>query len=109
MLSVPVSQPEMSNPNPRRFLSADGLIKTLRFRFKQIPDARRQSSVVHRLPDVLMAAFAMFSLKDPSLLAFQDRIHDGAIKLLYRLDAVPSDSIVLNWQELATKKPASPR
>jgi hypothetical protein len=61
----------MSNPNPRRVLSADGLMKTLRFRFEHIPDARRQSSVVHRLPDLLMAAFAIFSLKDPSLLAFK--------------------------------------
>jgi len=79
-------------PNPRRFLSADGLIDTLRFRFNQISDSRREASVIYPLPNVLMAAFAMFSLKDPSLLAFQERINDEAIKSLYHLDAIPSDS-----------------
>jgi len=48
--------------------------------------------VIYPLPNVLMAAFAMFSLKDPSLLAFQERINDEAIKSLYHLDAIPSDS-----------------
>lgn len=64
----------------------------LRNRFEQVPDTRRQASVAYSLPDVLMAAFAMFSLKDPSLLAFQERRHDEAIKSLYRLRVVPSDS-----------------
>jgi len=39
-----------------------------------------------------MAAFAMFSLKDPSLLAFQDRLDDPTLKNLYRIDKIPSDT-----------------
>jgi len=33
------------------------------------------------LPDALVSAFAMFSLKDPSLLAFQERRSDPNLKV----------------------------
>lgn len=39
-----------------------------------------------------MAAFAMFSLKDPSLLAFQERLEDPSLKNLYRIGNIPSDT-----------------
>lgn len=79
-------------PKPRQFLSADGLLDVLRKRFDLVPDPRRADSAVYPLPDVLMAAFAMFLLKDPSLLAFQNREDDRAIQSLFHLPAVPSDS-----------------
>ena len=41
-----------------------------------------------------MSAFAMFSLKDPSLLAFDDRRRDpnDNFRTIYGIDRVPSDS-----------------
>ncbi|WP_218933267.1 transposase [Rubripirellula lacrimiformis] len=42
--------------------------------------------------DTLLAAFAMFSLKDPSLLAFEERSGEPAIKRLFGIDAIPSDT-----------------
>ena len=79
-------------PRPRRYLSADALITLLRKRFDLVIDGRRQSSVVYSMTDTLTAAFAMFSLKQPSLLEFQDRKDEPAIKKLYQLENVPSDS-----------------
>lgn len=84
----PIPQP----PRSRRYLSADALIALLRNRFDAIEDHRRQASILYSLTDTLMAAFAMFSLKEPSLLVFQDRKDEPAIKKLYQIENVPSDS-----------------
>jgi len=77
---------------PRRFLGADALIQRLRRRFDEISDGRRQCSVTYSMTDTLMSAFAMFSLKDPSLLAFEERGADRSIEKLYQIRSVPSDS-----------------
>lgn len=79
-------------PSSRRYLSADGLIQVLRRRFEDVEDWRRAGSVTFPMADTLLAAFAMFSLKDPSLLAFQERLNDATLKNLYRIQAVPSDT-----------------
>ena len=79
-------------PKSRRFLSADGLIATLRQRLQSVEDPRRESHVSFSMVDCLMAAFAMFSLKDPSLLAFQERQDDPSLKNLYRIEKIPSDT-----------------
>ena len=81
-----------SAPKPRKYLAADALIKRLRGRFESFADKRRAASVQHSLADCLMAAFAMFSLKDPSLLDFQRRLADGNLNNMYRTDSVPSDT-----------------
>lgn len=39
-----------------------------------------------------MAAFAMFSLKDPSMLAFGERMNDPSLKNIYHIAAIPSDT-----------------
>jgi hypothetical protein len=44
------------------------------------------------LVDALLSAFAMFSLKDPSLLAFDARRHDQNLNHLYGINHVPSDT-----------------
>jgi hypothetical protein len=45
------------------------------------------------MADTLMSAFAMFSLKDPSLLAFDERRKtDGNLKRVYGLEEVPCDT-----------------
>lgn len=61
---------------PRMYLFIDALIQGLRERFEAIPDPRRSASTEYSLADCLMAAFAMFSLKDPSMLAFDLRRQD---------------------------------
>jgi hypothetical protein len=73
-------------------IDTDAIIDTLRRRFQDVPDARNQSATTSSMVDTLMAAFAMFSLKDPSLLAFQERATEPAIKRLYGIDAIPSDT-----------------
>ena len=54
----------------RKDLNADALFATMRSGFEKIKD-HRPCQVQHTLPDTLMSAFAMFSLEDPSLLAFK--------------------------------------
>jgi len=87
-----MANPYVSMVFPRRYLGADALIGRLRRRFSEVPDGRRPCSVTYSMTDTLTSAFAMFSLKDPSLLAFEERGPDRAIKKLYQIDRVPSDS-----------------
>ena len=54
----------------RKDLSADALFRKLHGRFDEIPDPRSGQQTIS-LGDALMSGFAMFSLKDPSLLAFE--------------------------------------
>jgi len=56
----------------RKHLSIDALFARLHSAFKKIPDSRT-GDVNISMADVLMSGFAMFSLKDPSLLAFDKR------------------------------------
>ena len=79
-------------PKPRRFLSADGLIETLRRRFDDVPDHRKSNNVRFSMTDTLTAALAMFALKDPSLLAFNDRDDKPNLQNLYQLGGIPSDT-----------------
>jgi len=56
-------------PKTRKHLSADALFGLVRNSLANIPDYRPSETDI-ALTDALMAAFAMFSLKAPSLLAF---------------------------------------
>jgi hypothetical protein len=77
----------------RKDLSADALFRSLRSQFGSLPDPR-SGEVEIPLGDALMSAFAMFSLKDPSLLAFDDRRRDpnDNFRAIYGINRVPSDS-----------------
>ncbi len=76
----------------RKHLSADALFDTLRKSFSKIPE-HRLGNIKINLPDVLMSAFAMFSLKDPSLLAFDERRKgDHNLNYIYGIDNIPSDT-----------------
>lgn len=77
--------------NARRRLSADALHALLRKRFRKFSD-QRQGGTKISLVDAVMSAFAMFSLKDPSLLAFEARRHDQNLHNLYGIEQVPSDT-----------------
>jgi hypothetical protein len=52
----------------RKHLNGDALIGAVRRAFEKVPE-HRKGTVKFSLADVAMSAFAMFSVKDPSLLA----------------------------------------
>lgn len=78
----------------RAKLSGDGLFKLLRAKFDDIPDARPVHATTIPLADVLMSGFAMFSLKDPSLLAFDKRRHNpnDNFRTVFGIGQVPCDT-----------------
>jgi hypothetical protein len=77
----------------RKDLAADSLFRVLRSHFGSLPDPR-SAEVEIPLDDALMSAFAMFSLKDPSLLAFDHRRRDPSdnFRTIYGIHRVPCDS-----------------
>jgi hypothetical protein len=75
-----------------KLLSADGLFALIRAGFERVPDRRAENASIS-LPDALMSGFAMFSLKDPSLLAFDERrATDSNLKSIYGIEHVPGDT-----------------
>ncbi len=73
-------------------LSADSLFGLVRAGFEQIPEQRAENATIP-LPDALMSGFTVFSLKDPSLLAFEERKKtDSNLKSMYRIEKAPSDT-----------------
>jgi hypothetical protein len=85
-----MAQGTLTLPRQRRHLHFDALVPRLRQRFEQLPEPRRAPTF--SLADTLMAGLAMFSLKDPSLLAFQRRALDHNLRSVFGLQAIPSDS-----------------
>jgi hypothetical protein len=76
----------------RKHLNADSLISLIRSSFEEIEDHRSKNTTIS-LSDALMSAFAMFSLKDPSLLAFEERISENLnLKSIYKIENIPSDT-----------------
>jgi len=75
----------------RKRLSADGLYGLVRTGFGRIGDPRQPGSPIS-LADALMSAYAMFLLKDPSLLAFDARRSDQNMKNLFGIRQIPSDT-----------------
>jgi hypothetical protein len=86
-----VVPPARPTRNIRKRLSADALHALLQTTFRQIPDHRRNGATIP-LADAVMSAFAMFSLKDPSLLAFDAHRHDQNLRHLYGIEHVPCDT-----------------
>ena len=82
---------DQRSPKVRKRLSADALFGLVRLGFDGIRDHRHEKVSIP-LADALMSAFAMFSLKDPSLLAFDARRRDENMKNLYGIETVPSDT-----------------
>jgi hypothetical protein len=75
----------------RKHLSADALVTLVWSSFAHVADPRPGKPAIP-LADAFMSAFAMFALKDPSLLAFDQRRHDDNLRSLYRIGRVPSDT-----------------
>jgi len=78
-------------PKARKHLCADALFSCVRSLFATIPDDRRNAAAIP-LTDALMAGFAMFSLKCPSLLDFDRQRADGNLQTIYGLERVPCDT-----------------
>ena len=84
---------ELNSSRPQRQRNswcADSLFAFLRKEFEKVPDSRIQP--ITSLADALMSGFALFSLKDPSLLAFEKRGSDETIKNIYHIEKIPSDT-----------------
>ena len=73
-------------------LSADTLFQQLYRFFSQVPE-HRPLNVEISLADALMSGFALFSLKDPSLLAFDERrAKPENLQRVYHIQNIPSDT-----------------
>jgi|GEM_PF-4256824 len=86
----------MVKPDERRqeHLKFDAQMQFLEWEFKQIPD-HRANNVTYSLASVLQAAFAMFSLKSPSLLDFQTQtvVEESNLRSIYRIKGqTPGDT-----------------
>lgn len=77
----------------RKQLNADALIQSMLEEFNKVPD-HRQGKIKISLSDALMSGFAMFSLKDTSLLAFDKRRRKEPenIRTVFGIDIIPSDT-----------------
>jgi hypothetical protein len=78
-------------PKARKHLSADALLHLVQNGFASIPDARGEDVDI-ALRDALMSAFAMFSLKAPSLLAFDKERTESNLHTIYGIARVPCDT-----------------
>ena len=80
-------------PAPRKRLSADALFRNIQQIFQKIPDPRTGNSPIS-LADTLMSGLAMFALKDPSMLAFDERRQQDEknLQMIFHMENVPSDT-----------------
>jgi hypothetical protein len=78
-------------PHVRMHLSADALFRLVHNGFASLPDHRLDNTEIS-LTDALMSAFAMFSLKAPSLLAFDKERAEGNLHTIYGIERVPCDT-----------------
>src|SRR5438132_3551967 len=78
-------------PKGRKHLSADALFRLVQNGFDAIPDYRLADTEI-ALTDALMSAFAVFSLKSPSLLAFDKERAEGNLETIYGIERVPCDT-----------------
>ena len=89
-------------------LSASGLFEVVRTGFEKIIDGRAPELIKISLPDTLMSGFALFSLKDPSLLAFDERRKvDNNLQRIFGIEQIPCDTqmrTTLDEVELADVK-----
>src|ERR1043166_2736175 len=81
----------MVAPKARKHLSADALFHLVHSGFATIPEPRCEEGGI-AFTDTLMSAFAMFSLKAPSLLAFDKERAEGNLRTIYGIQHVPCDT-----------------
>jgi Transposase DDE domain len=98
--------PTAGRPRLRRYLHFDSLIQRVRSRFQELAELRRCPSFP--LADTLMAGLALFSLKDPSLLAFSGRALDHNLHSVFGLQAIPSDTQIREILDVVSPKHLRP-
>jgi len=78
----------------RKFLCADALISAVHHKFKRIPDPRKLARIDIPFIDVLMSGLAIFGLKFPSLLSYDEQriAYADNLQALYRVSRAPSDT-----------------
>jgi hypothetical protein len=83
----------------KKQLSATGMLQKVRSVFEQVPEPPRSPKGVKArisLPDCLMSGLAVFGLKFPSLLQFDESQEDEVIKhnlkTLYGVNDAPCDT-----------------
>jgi len=84
----------------RKYLSAKGLLNLVCAEFQKINSPRtllKKTSNPIKLVDCLMSGLAMFGMKFPSLLQFEEQAKKGGLtkrnlRTLYQVDQVPSDT-----------------
>jgi hypothetical protein len=73
-------------------LSADALLGVVRAEFEQVPDQRAENASLV-LAETLMSGYALFALKAPSLLAFEERrTTDRNLHTIFKIGQVPCDT-----------------
>jgi hypothetical protein len=100
-------------PRLRKYLSAPGLLKTIRRSFEAIADHRTERSPIS-LPDAWMSGLAVLGLKYPSLLKFDEAYQNEAVirhnlRTLYGVERAPGDTqlrTILDPVEPAQLRPA---
>ena len=82
-----------NTPTTRKHLNADALFALLRDDFRKVRDYRAPNTTIS-ICDALMSGFAVFSLKEPSLLAFEERrqSEDPNLHRVFGIEKVPSDT-----------------
>ena len=77
----------------RKNLNLDAMMATAHNKFADITDHRKRDCKIS-LADALMSGYAMFALKDPSLLLFDNRRanDEGNLNRVFGIKNVPSDS-----------------
>jgi hypothetical protein len=87
------AQRELEQIRVRKHLSADALHGAVRKSFEKVAETGNGTSQIP-MTDCLMSGYAMFSLKDPSLLAFDRRraAEDHNLKSIYGIEQAPCDT-----------------
>jgi hypothetical protein len=77
----------------REGINLDKEVLSLRQLFEEVKD-KRASNVSHKLPDLLMCGFAMFSLKHPSMLDFEKMSvpEKENLDTVFGIKKIPSDT-----------------
>jgi hypothetical protein len=83
------------NISVRKFICADALVSTVFYQFQKIPDPRKLPKTTPiKFVDILMSGLAVFGLKFPSLLQYDQNRGDIDVNLrnLYHVTQAPSDT-----------------
>ncbi len=88
-----IEQDKLLSATVRKHLNADALFRTVRNSFAQIAETRIGKPEIS-VPDALMSAFAVFCLKDPSLLTFDHRRKNEShnLRMIFGMKDIPCDT-----------------